>query len=145
MAMGQTGLGIADRVLTIISPRIIFMLFLRCLLLGLAFAFYQVIRRVNEEKQEVIKFMRDVEQKLKAEQDREVLKDRAEIRREEKEELQKFPDEFFMKVANRMWSVMLDSVEKLITACNEQGTTYISISRCCNRLIAAHRAYNRSG
>lgn len=122
LTMGEKSIELADRFFSFISPRTILMLFLRCLLLGLAFAFYQVLRRIKKEKEEVIKFMRDVEQKLKAERDREELKEKAESRREEKEELQKFPDELFMKVATRMWEVIQESTEKLITACNEQGT-----------------------
>lgn len=126
LAMGEKGMvGLADRVSAFISPRTIFMLFLRCLLLGLAFAFYQVVARVKREKREVLRFMRDVEQKLKAEREREAQKEKVESRREEMEELQKFPDELFMKIANRMWEVMMENVEKLITSCNELGTERI--------------------
>jgi hypothetical protein len=125
LAMGEKGMGLADRVFSFISPRTIFMLFLRCLLLGLAIAFYQVVARVKREKQEVLRFMRDVEQKLKDEREREAQKEKVESRREEMEELQKFPDELFMKIANRMWVVMMENVEKLITSCNELGMPII--------------------
>jgi len=97
----------------------------RCLLLGLAYAFYRALRRIKQEKEEVFKFMKDVENKLKAEREREALKEKAASLREEKEELQKFPDEMFMKTATRMWDLMQECVEKLLTACNEQGTTLL--------------------
>ena len=114
---------LADQMLlSFITPRTIFLLFLRCLLLGLAFAFYQVVARVKRQKREVLQFMRDVEAKLQAERARQAQEEQAESRREELEELQKFPDELFMKIANRMWEVMMEHVEHLGASCHEHGT-----------------------
>jgi len=118
--------GLFDWLFSLVSMRTLVKLFLGCLLLGLAFASWKVgVRITGKKKKEVIRFMKEVEEKLRIEREREALKEKVEIRREEKEELQKFPDELLMKIANRMWEVMMENVEKLSTCCNELGTEHI--------------------
>lgn len=121
--------GLFDWLFSLVSMRTLVKLFLGCLLLGLAFASWKVgVRITGKKKKEVIRFMKEVEEKLRIEREREALKEKVEIRREEKEELQKFPDELLMKIANRMWEVMMENVEKLSTCCNELGGCLFSPS-----------------